>query len=109
VAAAAVRRAARGPAPHDARVVVLAAALAFAAWRALLWESGEGWLRIYIRTDARADALLLGAALALAPWSALGTRVGPAARTAAGAVALAGLVAVAEFVEPSAAGLYLGG
>src|SRR5439155_1485865 len=43
----------------------VALALVAAIWRAALYQSGEVWLVIYIRTDARADALLIGAALAL--------------------------------------------
>ena len=34
-------------------------------WRAVLYARGDPWLRIYVRTDARADALAIGAALAL--------------------------------------------
>ena len=95
-------------------------ALVFAVWRGILWESGEGWLRIYIRTDARADALLIGATLALLPWrngrgqtpSVACNRRGltpPVARSLAGGGALLAVIAIAELSQPSAAWLYLGG
>jgi peptidoglycan/LPS O-acetylase OafA/YrhL len=87
----------------------LALGLVFALWRAVLWESGEEWLRIYIRTDARADALLIGAALALAPWRRLIGAVPSGALAAAGAAALIVVALIAELTEPSAKWLYLGG
>jgi peptidoglycan/LPS O-acetylase OafA/YrhL len=46
--------------------VVAAAALAFAAWRAWLTFDGASIQRLYNGTDTRADALLIGCALAIA-------------------------------------------
>src|SRR5947199_295381 len=40
--------------------LVLGLAVVAAAWRASLWDTGHGWLRIYIRTDAQADSILIG-------------------------------------------------
>jgi peptidoglycan/LPS O-acetylase OafA/YrhL len=89
--------------------VALTLALLAAAWRAALWESGEGWLRIYIRSDARADALLIGAALALAPWERLAAAATTRWRTFAGVFSLGCVIAAAEFIQPSSPSLYLGG
>ena len=88
--------------------IVLAAALVAAGWRASLWEPGA-WLRIYIRTDAQADSILIGAALALLPAGRVVAAVPRRARGPLAWLALAAVVAVAEAVEPSSAGLYLGG
>ena len=88
--------------------LTLGLALASALWRAALWESGRGWARLYLRTDARADSLLIGAALAQLPWRRLAA-VSPGRRSAAGAVALVALLAAAEALKASSAVLYLGG
>jgi peptidoglycan/LPS O-acetylase OafA/YrhL len=53
-------------------VVGVGAALATAE-RAILWHGSESSDRVYFGTDTRADALLLGAALAL--WTARGGRI----------------------------------
>jgi peptidoglycan/LPS O-acetylase OafA/YrhL len=47
--------------------VLVALVVLTAAWRAALYGMGDPWLRIYIRTDARADALAIGALLAVLP------------------------------------------
>lgn len=87
----------------------IALALAAAVWRAALYQGGESWLVIYIRTDARADSLLIGAALALfRPDFAL-ARVRPLVRSATGVIALLLFVGAAVRVEPDSAGLYNGG
>jgi peptidoglycan/LPS O-acetylase OafA/YrhL len=88
--------------------LTLGLALASAVWRAALWESGHGWERLYLRTDVRADSLLIGAALAQLPWrrvAAVSTRW----RTVAGGAALVALLAAAETLKASSAVLYLGG
>jgi peptidoglycan/LPS O-acetylase OafA/YrhL len=97
--------------PSQRRLVLFAlgiAALA-AAWRAAMYQSGDPWLRIYIRTDTRADALAIGAALALAPWERIQAAVGARTRELAGVLALAALIVTAATVLPSAAVLYDGG
>jgi len=89
--------------------LALGIALAAAVWRAALYQSGEGWLRIYLRTDARADSLAIGALLALVPWAEIGPRLGVHTRTAVGFVALVALIAAAALIQPDARALYLGG
>jgi peptidoglycan/LPS O-acetylase OafA/YrhL len=89
--------------------LVLGVALLVALWRAEMWRSGEVWLTIYLRTDARLDSILIGAALALLPYDRLLTPLRPWARTLLGWAALATLVAAAELLQPSSATLYLGG
>ena len=81
---------------------------ASALWRAALWESGHSWERLYLRTDARADSLLVGAALAQLPWRRLAA-VSTRWRSVAGGVALVALLAAAETLKASSAVLYLGG
>jgi peptidoglycan/LPS O-acetylase OafA/YrhL len=88
--------------------IVLGAAAAAAAWRATLWEPGA-WLRIYIRTDAQADSILIGAALALLPAGRLAAAVPERARGPLAWLALAAVVATAETLQPSSAVLYVGG
>jgi len=41
-------------------------AVAVVVWRTYLWQTGVSLSRVYIATDTRADALLLGAATAVA-------------------------------------------
>jgi len=97
--------------PSQRRLVWLALGIALlaAAWRAALFQSGDPWLRIYIRTDARADSLAIGAALALAPWRQWAAALRPAVRELAGLSALAVLIAAAAALQPSAPVLYDGG
>ena len=89
------------------RVLVAVGVLivAVAVWRAILWEPGYRWLSLYIRTDTRADALLIGAALALAPWERL---VASSRLALAGAAALAAIVVCAMTVDPPSRVYYLG-
>jgi peptidoglycan/LPS O-acetylase OafA/YrhL len=89
--------------------LVLLATVATALWRAHLWDTGRGWLQIYLRTDARADSLLIGVALALLPYDRIVGAVRPRVRAAVGLAALAGIVATAQLVQPSSEALYLGG
>jgi peptidoglycan/LPS O-acetylase OafA/YrhL len=89
--------------------ICLALAIASALWRAELFEGGTSWLAIYIRTDTRADALFIGAAIALfRPDHAL-ARLSPAVRSAIGLTALAAFIGAAVRVHPDSAGLYRGG
>jgi peptidoglycan/LPS O-acetylase OafA/YrhL len=90
-------------------VLVLLGVAAVVLWRAHLWQSGRGWLQIYLRTDARADSLLLGVVLALLPYDRLVGALPTRVRGALGMAALAGIVLVAEVVQPSSEVLYLGG
>jgi peptidoglycan/LPS O-acetylase OafA/YrhL len=87
----------------------IALALAAAIWRAALYQSGTEWLAIYIRTDARADALLIGAALALVRPDVMLGRIHPRVRSAAGTVALVVFIAIASAVHGDSGSLYLGG
>jgi peptidoglycan/LPS O-acetylase OafA/YrhL len=93
------------------RLVWLAGGIALlsAVWRLALYQSGDPWLRVYIRTDARADALAIGCLLALLPWAALWQRLPAAVRALAGPVSLAVIVAAAAGVQPYAPVLYRGG
>jgi peptidoglycan/LPS O-acetylase OafA/YrhL len=97
--------------PSRSKLIWLALSIAVlaAAWRAALFESGDPWLRIYIRTDARADSLAIGAALALMPRVWLARALSSRARSFAGSVALAMVLVAAAGLQPSAAVLYLGG
>lgn len=44
-------------------VVLLAAIVGVAVHRARLWDQGVNWLELFVRTDTRADTLLVGALL----------------------------------------------
>src|SRR3546814_13987002 len=46
--------------------LLLAGIVVSVASRFLLWESSEIWSRVYFRTDARMDLILLGCLLAVA-------------------------------------------
>ena len=97
---------------HSRRKVAwlaLSIAVLAATWRAALYLSGDPWLRIYIRTDARADALAIGALLAFLPRPWIALRFGPRARTLAGSTALAIVLAAAAGLQPDAEVLYVGG
>ncbi len=89
--------------------LALGIAVLAAAWRFHLYESGDPWLRIYLRTDARADALAIGALLALTPREWLWRRLAPRVRALMGPVALVVLVAAAAGLQPYDGVLYLGG
>jgi peptidoglycan/LPS O-acetylase OafA/YrhL len=87
----------------------LALALGAAMWRLALYESGEVWLAIYIRTDARADALLIGAALALFRIDFVLERIPERARSVLGWLAFIAFVVIACRVHGDSAVLYRGG
>lgn len=65
------------------------------ALRLTLWYGGAGWDRVYYGSDTRADALLVGCAVAI--LVARGWRPRPA--VAAASAALAGLIALAAFTS----------
>jgi peptidoglycan/LPS O-acetylase OafA/YrhL len=46
--------------------LLIVAAVAVSVWRTHLWLGGASFFRLYLMTDTRVDALLIGAALALA-------------------------------------------
>jgi peptidoglycan/LPS O-acetylase OafA/YrhL len=48
-------------------LILVAAAVAIALWRVLLWRAGVGEMRIYHGLDTRADGLLLGSLVAFSP------------------------------------------
>jgi peptidoglycan/LPS O-acetylase OafA/YrhL len=89
--------------------LALAIAVAAAAWRLILYQSGDPWLRIYLRTDARADALAIGCLLALVPYQELWQRLRPWLRALSGPLALAVILAAALGLQPYDAVLYRGG
>jgi peptidoglycan/LPS O-acetylase OafA/YrhL len=93
------------------RIAVLAVVLAGAAafWRADLWWTGHGWLAIYIRTDARADALLVGVVLALVRPDRLMSRVPGAVRGLLGCASVALLTFAAVHFHGDSKSLYMGG
>lgn len=86
---------------------VIAAGIAVALGvRHHLWEDGLHWLLIYIRTDARMDALLIGCALGIAHHRGWVDRVPLPLRRGAGAVGLAVVVGSAIALQPSRHVLY---
>jgi peptidoglycan/LPS O-acetylase OafA/YrhL len=89
--------------------VLVGVVLGVALWRAIHWWNGEQWLRLYLRTDLRADSLLVGAILALLPYDQLVRRVPAWARSVVGFVALAWIVAAAQGLKQWSDFLYLGG
>ncbi len=96
------RRKTRGPVDSARRrdmvvrsvlIVSLIGAVASAVWAHALWDGGAGVSRVYFGTDTRLTAVLVGAALAAAlAWRPLTARSSPAL-TAAGGLALVGMVA----------------
>ena len=86
--------------------IVGGAALASAAIRAWIWAYGSGYPAAYMRTDARADGLLIGVGLALVwRWRLIPTRWLNIGAT----VSLAILLGVAVFWDSSSGGMYYGG
>ena len=96
-------------APRRVIWVAIAIAIAAAVWRAILFESGDPWLRLYLRTDTRADSLAIGALLALIGRDRVGLALPGGARSGVAAAALIALVAAAALIQPYAPFLYLGG
>jgi peptidoglycan/LPS O-acetylase OafA/YrhL len=89
--------------------LALAGAVLVVLWRARLWHEGLSWLEVYQRTDARADGLLLGAALALVPWRPVVERVRDTTATAVGLAALVAIVVLSIVTDRSSSFLYYGG
>jgi peptidoglycan/LPS O-acetylase OafA/YrhL len=84
-------------------------AVAAAVWRSALYDRGWAWLRIYIRTDARADALLVGVVLALLRVDGVMARIPRPVRSIVGLVALTGFIVAAAGVHGASESLYRGG
>jgi peptidoglycan/LPS O-acetylase OafA/YrhL len=97
------------PSRRKLALLTLSIAILAAAWRAVLYLHGESWLLIYFRTDTRADALAIGALMALIPRERLASVVNSCAPTVAGPIALAILVGAANTVRISSEILYVGG
>jgi len=93
------------------RIALICAIVAVAAaiWRSALYDSGEAWLKIYIRTDARADALLVGVVLALLRADGVIARIPRPVRSVVGLVALTGFIVAAYRVHGHSESLYRGG
>ena len=95
--------------PQLLRAVIALGIVTAIVVRIALW-SGEGsWIQIFSRTDARMDALLIGAALALAHASGALARVPIAVRRGVAVAGLAWIVGSALVVEPSSSFLFHGG
>jgi peptidoglycan/LPS O-acetylase OafA/YrhL len=86
--------------------IMTAAIVAVAVHRAVMWHNGTSWLFLYLRTDTRADSLLVGALLAhlwVRGWS---PRRGVVATAWCATLILGGTVVR---VGPTRAFMYLGG
>ena len=61
---------------HVVRVAVLALGVLWVVWyRLQVWNAGDGWAFLMVRTDTRADALLIGCLVAfLYQWQVVRTR-----------------------------------
>jgi peptidoglycan/LPS O-acetylase OafA/YrhL len=89
--------------PWQVPVAIGAGIVVVAVHRTSLWDSGTTWLELIVRTDTRADSLLMGALLAVL-WVHRWTPTGRQARVLAW-VGLAGLLAYqATFVASDAFG-----
>ncbi len=89
------------------RAVLVLAVVGVALHRADLWSDGVHWLQVFVRTDTRIDALLLGA-LAAVLWGGR-TRPLPRRFAAAAWLAAAVLVGILPFADFEEGFVYLGG
>jgi peptidoglycan/LPS O-acetylase OafA/YrhL len=87
-------------------VALVAAIVAIAVHRALMWERGASWIFIFVRTDTRADSLLVGVLLA---WLWVRRRTPTKGLVAAAWVASGVLFLCVEFSRFDAGFVYLGG
>ena len=94
------------PSRNAMLAIVAGGALASAAVRVWIWVYGSGYPAAYMRTDARADGLLIGVGLALMWRWQLFPRRG---LSAAASVCLVGLLGVAVFWDSSSPGMFYGG
>jgi len=92
---------------HAVRVGVLALGVLWVVWyRLQVWNAGDGWAFVMVRTDTRADALLIGCLVAfLYQWQVVRTRVVQVIGWC-GAVVVFATVA---FTSPPDEYLYVGG
>ena len=87
--------------------VVIGTGIAVAiAVRGQLWDDGVHWLLIYIRTDARMDALLVGCALGFAHQRGWLDRANVGVRRGGGAAGLMVVLAAALALQPDRELLY---
>jgi peptidoglycan/LPS O-acetylase OafA/YrhL len=77
--------------PWQVPILISAGIVVVAVHRTHLWDAGDTWLELIVRTDTRADALLMGALLAVL-WVHRWTPTGRLARRLAW-VGIVGLVA----------------
>lgn len=87
-------------------VVILGGIAAAVGVRHDLWGDGLHWLHIYIRTDARMDALLVGCALGIAHHRGWADGVPVGVRRGAGTVGLVVVVGSAMAFQPHRHFLY---
>ncbi len=92
---------------HAVRVAVLALGVLWVVWyRLQVWNAGDGWAFVMVRTDTRADALLIGCLVAfLYQWQVVRTR-------AVQVIGWCGAVivfATVAFTSPPDEYLYVGG
>jgi peptidoglycan/LPS O-acetylase OafA/YrhL len=92
---------------HAVRVGVLALGVLWVVWyRLQVWNAGDGWAFVMVRTDTRADALLIGCLVAfLYQWQVVRTR-------AVQVIGWCGAVivfATVAFTSPPDEYLYVGG
>lgn len=92
---------------HVVRVAVLALGVLWVVWyRLQVWNAGDGWAFVMVRTDTRADALLIGCLVAfLYQWNALRTR----AVQVVGWCGAVVVFATVAFTSPPDEYLYIGG
>ena len=92
---------------HAVRVAVIALGVFWVVWyRLQVWNAGDGWAFVMVRTDTRADALLIGCLVAfLYQWNALRTR----AVQVVGWCGAVVVFATVAFTSPPDEYLYVGG
>ncbi len=93
------------------RMVWVALGLAFivGVWRAVEWHDHIAALYLYQRTDTRADGLLIGAALALAPWRRIADHVRGRTASVVGGLCLAAIFAAGLTLSFTDRLYYVGG
>lgn len=82
--------------PRRMAIIITAAIATIAIWRTILWARGASFFRLYLFTDVRVDAMLLGAALAIALREFPSTRIVARRLRRSLVPALLGLVLIAS-------------